>query len=108
MVGVHIPESEFPPAAHGDVLDQCKEEERFREHVDAVRIETELIFELGLGTGHSALAVAVVASWARQNSRFAALKMPIGIPRRARSKPPRFYVLAAVFGRPGPLRPVLS
>jgi hypothetical protein len=39
---------------------------------------------------------------------FAALKLPIGVLGTLALAAPAFYVLAAVFGRPWPLRPVLS
>jgi hypothetical protein len=52
---------------------------------------------------------AAVGSWrGGKQIAFAALKMPIGILGTLALAAPAFYVLAAVFGRPWPLRPVLS
>jgi hypothetical protein len=52
---------------------------------------------------------AAVGSWrGGKQIAFAALKMPIGILGTLAIAAPAFYVLAAIFGRPWALRPVLS
>jgi hypothetical protein len=52
---------------------------------------------------------AAVGSWRGGTQiAFAALKMPIGIIGTLALAAPAFYVLTAIFGRPWPLRPVLS
>jgi hypothetical protein len=52
---------------------------------------------------------AAVGSWrGGKQIAFAALKMPIGILGTLALAVPAFYALAAVFGRPWPLRPVLA
>lgn len=52
---------------------------------------------------------AAVGSWrGGKQIAFAALKMPLGILGTLALAAPAFYVLAAVFGRPWPLRPVLA
>jgi hypothetical protein len=52
---------------------------------------------------------AAVGSWrGGRQIAFAALKMPIGILGTLAIAAPAFYVLAAIFGRPWSLRPVLS
>jgi hypothetical protein len=52
---------------------------------------------------------AAVGSWrGGKQIAFAALKMPIGVLGTLAIAAPAFYVLAAIFGRPWGLRPVLS
>ncbi len=52
---------------------------------------------------------AAVGSWrGGRQIAFAALKMPIGILGTLAIAAPAFYVLAAIFGRPWAMRPVLS
>lgn len=52
---------------------------------------------------------AAVGSWrGGRQIAFAALKMPIGILGTLAISAPAFYVLAAIFGRPWAMRPVLS
>src|SRR4051794_41562430 len=86
--------------APGEVAEQCKSDR------DVAAIARTALIALAL----SATAFgAAVGSWrGGKQIAFAAMKMPIGILATLALAAPAFYVLAAVFGRPWPLRAVLS
>ena len=86
--------------APADVAEQCKSDR------DVASIARSALIALAL----SATAFgAAVGSWrGGRQIAFAAMKMPIGILATLALAAPAFYVLAAVFGRPWPLRAVLS
>ena len=83
-----------------DVAEQCRRDR------DVASIARTALIALVL----SATAFgAAVGSWrGGRQIAFAAMKMPIGILGTLTLAAPAFYVLAAVFGRQWPLRPVLS
>lgn len=56
----------------------------------------------------TAFGAAVGSMHGGKQIAFAAMKLPIGVLGTLALAAPAFYVLAAVFGRPWPLRPVLS
>ena len=86
--------------APADVAAQCRDEH----DVNAIA-RTAL---LTLAIAATAFGAAVGAWRGGAQIAFAALKMPIGIIGTLALVAPAFYALAAVFGRPWPLRSVLS
>ena len=56
----------------------------------------------------TAFGAAVGSMHGGKQIAFAAMKLPIGVLGTLALAAPAFYVLAAVFGRPWPLRPVIS
>lgn len=86
--------------APADVAEQCRSDR------DVAAIARTALITLALA---ATAFGAAVGSWrGGKQIAFAAMKMPIGILGTLALAAPAFYVLAAVFGRPWPLRPVLS
>ncbi len=63
---------------------------------------------LTLLVASTAFGAAVGSMHGGRQIAFAAMKLPIGVLGTLALAAPAFYVLAAVFGRPWPLRPVIS
>ncbi len=86
--------------APASVADECKADH------DVARIAKTALVTLFVA---AAAFGAAAGSWlGGAQIAFAALKMPIGILATLALAAPAFYALAAVFGRPWPLRAVLS
>jgi hypothetical protein len=86
--------------APAGVAEQCRSD---RDVASIAR--TALVTLVVAGT---AFGAAVGSMRGGKQIAFAALKMPIGILGTLALAAPAFYVLTAIFGRPWPLRPVLS
>lgn len=86
--------------APADVAKQCRSDR------DVASIARTAIITLALA---ATAFGAAIGSWkGGKQIAFAALKLPIGVLGTLALAAPAFYVLAAAFGRPWPLRPVLS
>jgi hypothetical protein len=86
--------------APAEVAKQCRSDR------DVASIARTAIITLALA---ATAFGAAVGSWkGGKQIAFAAMKLPIGVLGTLALAAPAFYVLAAVFGRPWPLRPVLS
>jgi hypothetical protein len=86
--------------APADVAEQCRNDR------DVAAIARTALITLAIA---ATAFGAAVGSWrGGKQIAFAALKMPIGILGTLAIAAPAFYVLAAIFGRPWSLRPVLS
>jgi hypothetical protein len=86
--------------APGEIAARCRDER------DVNVIARTALFTLAISA--TAFGAAVGAWRGGAQIAFAALKMPIGIIGTLAIAAPAFYALAAVFGRPWPLRSVLS
>jgi hypothetical protein len=86
--------------APADVADQCRGDR------DVASIARTALVTLVVAA--TAFGAAVGSMRGGKQIAFAALKMPIGILGTLALAAPAFYVLTAIFGRPWPLRPVLS
>jgi len=84
----------------GEVAARCRDEQ------DVNSIARTALFTLALSA--TAFGAAVGAWRGGRQIVFAAMKMPIGILGTLVLAAPAFYALSAVFGRPWPLRSVLS
>lgn len=86
--------------APADVAAQCRNDR------DVAAIARTALITLALA---ATAFGAAVGSWrGGRQIAFAALKLPIGVLGTLAIATPAFYVLAAIFGRPWSLRPVLS
>ncbi len=86
--------------APAGVATQCRSDQ------DVASIARTALITLLLAA--TAFGAAVGSMRGGKQIAFAAMKLPIGVLGTLALAAPAFYVLAAVFGRPWPLRPVLS
>lgn len=86
--------------APADVAAQCRSDQ------DVASIARTALLTLLLAA--TAFGAAVGSMHGGKQIAFAAMKLPIGVLGTLALAAPAFYVLAAVFGRPWPLRPVIS